>query len=90
ASMSDYYGEQLEKADTAALDAMRAAGVQDLSFTQDEQAAMQVAMQPNLDEWLADAEATGLDGQAVYDEFLTYVEKWQATLEADGFPWAPS
>ncbi|MEM7781574.1 MAG: TRAP transporter substrate-binding protein DctP [Pseudomonadota bacterium] len=90
ASMSDYYGEQLEKADNAALDAMRAAGVQDLSFTADEQKAMQVAMQPNLDEWLADAEATGLDGQAVYDEFLSYVQKWQATLDADGFPWAPS
>ncbi|MEM6460885.1 MAG: TRAP transporter substrate-binding protein DctP [Pseudomonadota bacterium] len=90
ASMSDYYGEQLEVADTAALEAMRAAGVQDHSFTADEQKAMQVAMQPNLEEWLADAEATGLDGQAVYEEFLGYVEKWQAVLDAEGFPWARS
>ncbi|MEM9901093.1 MAG: TRAP transporter substrate-binding protein DctP [Pseudomonadota bacterium] len=90
AGMADYYGEQLEAADAAALAAMRAAGVQDHSFTAEEQKAMQVAMQPNLDEWLADAEATGLDGQAVYDEFLGYVEKWQAVLDSEGFPWAPS
>ncbi|MEM1073758.1 MAG: TRAP transporter substrate-binding protein DctP [Pseudomonadota bacterium] len=90
AGMADYYGEQLEAADAAALAAMRSAGVQDHSFTVDEQKAMQVAMQPNLEEWLADAAATGLDGQAVYDEFLGYVEKWQAVVDADGFPWARS
>ncbi|MEM1370955.1 MAG: C4-dicarboxylate TRAP transporter substrate-binding protein [Pseudomonadota bacterium] len=86
-SMADYYGQQLEHADAVALEAMRAAGVQDHAFTADEQQAMQVAMQPNLDEWLADAEASGLDGQAVYDEFLGYVETWQAVLDAQGFPW---
>ncbi|MEM9573567.1 MAG: TRAP transporter substrate-binding protein DctP [Pseudomonadota bacterium] len=86
--MSDYYGEQLAQADGAALDAMRSAGVKDLSFTADEQTAMQIAMQPNLDDWLADAQATGLDGQAVYDEFLGYVEKWQAVLDTQGYPWA--
>ncbi|MEM9242095.1 MAG: hypothetical protein AAGB07_19155, partial [Pseudomonadota bacterium] len=69
-------------------DAMRSAGVKDLSFTADEQTAMQIAMQPNLDDWLADAQATGLDGQAVYDEFLGYVEKWQAVLDTQGYPWA--
>ncbi|MEM1274356.1 MAG: TRAP transporter substrate-binding protein DctP [Pseudomonadota bacterium] len=88
--MADYYGEQLQAADDAALAAMRSAGVEELSFTAEEQSAMQVAMQPNLQEWLADAEATGLDGQAIYDEFLGYVEHWQAVLDTQGYPWARS
>ena len=35
----------------------------------------------------ADAEATGLDGQATLDEFIGLVGRWNQVAETQGFPW---
>jgi TRAP-type C4-dicarboxylate transport system substrate-binding protein len=87
AQMSDYYGEKLSGADTKAMATFAEAGVMEKPFSGDDLAKIKAAAQPGLDKWLADAEATGLDGQAVLDEVVSLIEKWNGIAESDGFPW---
>ncbi|MEM8870430.1 MAG: C4-dicarboxylate TRAP transporter substrate-binding protein [Pseudomonadota bacterium] len=87
AAMPDYYGEHLGQAETAALDKMQAADITLKSFADEDYAAFSDTAKPIIDKWLADAEATGLDGQALIDEMTALIEKWNAVEANDGVPW---
>lgn len=90
--MVDYYGEHLGRAEAAALDAMQTGEnpVMVKSFDEADYAAFTESAKPIIDKWLADAEATGLDGQALIDEMTALIEKWNEIEAAEGLPWERS
>ena len=45
------------------------------------------AGQPYLDEWVARADAAGLDGQALLDEYRGLIAQYTQELETQGYPW---
>jgi TRAP-type C4-dicarboxylate transport system substrate-binding protein len=85
--MSDYYGEKLSGADTKAMKAFADAGGVEKPFSDDDLSKIKASAQPGLDKWLSDAEATGLDGQALLDELIGLIAKWNGVAETEGFPW---
>lgn len=84
--MIDHYGEQLDKADVAAMDTMKAA-LNFKSFNDADYKAMDVAAKPIFDDWLKDARANGLQGEAMISELSGLIDKWQKVLDTEGFPW---
>lgn len=92
ASMVDYYGEHLGRAEAAALDAMQTGDspVMVKSFGEADYAAFSESAKPIIEKWLADAEATGLDGQALIDEMTALIEKWNEIEANEGLPWERS
>jgi len=87
AYMADYYGEQLDGADTKAMATMADAGVVLKEFSDAELSILWDAAQPTVSDWLADAEATGLDGEALLEEMNALLAKWNAIADNDGLPW---
>ncbi|MCY6379711.1 TRAP transporter substrate-binding protein DctP [Hoeflea prorocentri] len=87
--MADYYGEALAAADKSAMDKMttRETPVVINAFSEEDYDAFREASKTVTGKWLADAEATGLDGQATLDEFLGLQAKWKAVAETEGLPW---
>ncbi|MEM9242098.1 MAG: hypothetical protein AAGB07_19170, partial [Pseudomonadota bacterium] len=60
------------------------------SFSEADYVSLQSSAQPILDKWLADADATGLDGQAIMGEMLSLIKKWNDVEETQGLPWERS
>lgn len=92
AAMPDFYGEHLGQAESAALEAMTSGegSVAMRAFSEADYEAFTEAAQPIIDTWLADAEATGLDGQAIIDEMIALIEAWNAIEASEGVPWERS
>ncbi|MGD1886319.1 MAG: hypothetical protein ACFB01_04195 [Cohaesibacteraceae bacterium] len=90
--MPDFYGEHLGRAEAAAIDAMTSGegSVRLQAFSEADYTAFDEAAQPIIETWLADAEATGLDGPAIMDEMLSLIEKWNAIEATEGVPWERS
>ncbi|MEO1679633.1 MAG: TRAP transporter substrate-binding protein DctP [Pseudomonadota bacterium] len=92
AAMHDYYGEHLGQAEAAAVEAMTSGseGLTLKSFSQEDHVTLGNSAQPIVDKWLADADASGLDGQAIMDEMLSLIEKWNEVEASQGAPWERS
>ncbi len=92
ASMPDHYGEQLGHAEAAAMEKMKSGSnpVTVKSFGETDYAAFAETAKPIIEKWLADAEATGLDGQALINEMTALIEKWNAIEASEGLPWERS
>ena len=90
--MADYYGEALAAADKSAMEKMttRANPIVINAFSEADYDVLREASKTVTNKWLADAEATGLDGQATIDEFLALQTKWKNIAETDGLPWERS
>ncbi|MEM9474883.1 MAG: TRAP transporter substrate-binding protein DctP [Pseudomonadota bacterium] len=91
-SMHDYYGEQLGQAESAAIEVMTSGdnGLLLKSFTEADTSVLSESAQPIVDKWLADADATGLNGQEILDEMLSLIEKWNEIETTQGAPWERS
>ncbi|MEM9247116.1 MAG: C4-dicarboxylate TRAP transporter substrate-binding protein [Pseudomonadota bacterium] len=91
-SMHDYYGEHLGQAEAEAIEAMTGGedGLVLKSFSEDDHSVLSGAAQPIVDKWLADADATGLNGQEILDEMLSLIEKWNDVEKTQGVPWERS
>lgn len=89
ASMPDHYGETLGQAEAAALAKMQAGdnAITVKSFVEADYDAFSETAKPIVKKWLADAEATGLDGQALIDEMTALIEKWNKIEATQGVPW---
>lgn len=87
--MADYYGEALAVADKDAMEKMttREKPIVINAFSEADYDILREAGKTVTNKWLADAEATGLDGQATLDEFLGLQAKWKTIAETDGLPW---
>ena len=63
------------------------AGKEIVSFSDEDRARLTEAGQPYLDEWVARADAAGLDGQALLDEYRGLIAQYTQELETQGYPW---
>lgn len=89
AAMTDYYAEYLGQAESAAIAEMTSgdSALALRSFGEADYAALSETAQPIIDEWLADAAATGLDGEVLIAELLSLIERWNEIEASDGVPW---
>lgn len=79
AEMPDYYGRTLGAADKRAMEVM-STGDDAISFSEfsaEDTEVIRKAGASVTEKWLADASATGLDGQAVLNELLALIEKYK-------------
>ncbi|MEM6412890.1 MAG: hypothetical protein AAF683_15305 [Pseudomonadota bacterium] len=92
ASMHDYYGEHLGQAEAEAIEAMTSGenGLVLKSFNDADHVTLSASAQPIVEKWLADADATGLNGQEILDEMLSLIEKWNEIEATEGVPWERS
>lgn len=88
--MVDYYGEQLSGADERAMSAMAKAGVKTNEFSAGDLESIKNASKPQLTKWFATAKKTGLDGEAVYDQLIKLIAKYNKVVETKGYPWSKS
>jgi hypothetical protein len=49
-----------------------------ITLDADQVAAWRAASQPTIDNWIAEATANGLDGQAIYDDAVALIAKHSA------------
>lgn len=89
AAMPDFYGQSLGEAEAAAIAQMQSGDdpIAFKSFAETDYAAFSETAQPIINDWLADAEATGLDGEAVIDQMISLIEKWNEIEASEGVPW---
>lgn len=89
AAMPDYYGEHLGNAEAVAIKAMTTGdgALSIKSFSEADYVALRDSAKPIVEEWLADAEATGLDGDAIMAEMISLIERWNEIEATQGLPW---
>ncbi|WP_341212376.1 C4-dicarboxylate TRAP transporter substrate-binding protein [uncultured Limimaricola sp.] len=85
--LSDEFGRLVNADNDAAVEKMREAGVEIIELPEEERAKLVEKGNTYLEEWSAQADAAGLDGAALLDEYRGLIEKYQAEVEANGYPW---
>jgi TRAP-type C4-dicarboxylate transport system substrate-binding protein len=85
--LSDEFGRLVNADNDAAVEKMREAGVEIIELPEEERAKLVEKGNTYLEEWSAQADAAGLDGQALLEEYRGLIDKYQAEVEAEGYPW---
>ena len=88
----DFYGERLVDADAKAVESLKSGDdpVEFVELTDAEYEKMTEMAQPSIDKWKADMSAVGMDGDAMIEELLTLIAKWNKVMEDEGLPWERS
>ncbi len=86
--MVDYFGQTLIAANAKAIESMTAAGVEVIELPAEERAKLIERGAAYVDEWVETANATGLDGAALLDEYRTLLTKYTEIRDSEGYPWA--
>lgn len=87
--MADEFGRLVTAANEKAIASMKEAGVEIIEFPTEERAQLVDAGGKFLDAWVETANADGLDGAALLEEYKGLIGKYTAEQEANGYPWAP-
>lgn len=86
-AMADKLGELINADNDAAVEAMRAAGVEIIELDPAERDKMVDQGAQYVDEWVERADAAGLDGTALLDEYRTLLTEYTEERDAQGYPW---
>ncbi|PID62631.1 MAG: C4-dicarboxylate ABC transporter [Gammaproteobacteria bacterium] len=71
-------GRVMQEHDAPARDLAAERGNNIIALSEEQVAAWQAASQPVIDEWIADMDARGIDGQALVDEAKALIDKYTA------------
>lgn len=85
--MGRWFSERIQGDTVAAFDEMKAAGIEVLSLSDEERAKLIADSAPYLKEWVERADKSGLDGDAILTEYRALLEKFEAEVQANGYPW---
>ncbi len=85
--MIDYFGENLLVANTNARQEMADAGLEIIEFPQEELEKLVSRAQPYIDQWVENANASGLPGDRLLSDYRGMIAKYTAELDAQGYPW---
>ncbi|MBM3604434.1 MAG: C4-dicarboxylate ABC transporter substrate-binding protein [Alphaproteobacteria bacterium] len=85
--LADEFGRIIGQANDESIKVLEDAGKEIVRFSDEDRARLNEAGQPYLDEWVARADASGLDGQALLDEYRGLIQQYTAELEEQGYPW---
>lgn len=85
--LADEFGRIIGEANAESIQVLEDAGKEIVRFTDEDRAKLDEAGQTYIDEWVARADASGLDGQALLDEYRGLIQQYAAELEDQGYPW---
>lgn len=85
--LADEFGRIIEQANAESIKILEDAGKEIVRFSDEDRAKLTEAAQPYLDDWIARADASGLDGAALLEEYRGLIAQYSAELEAQGYPW---
>lgn len=74
---SAWAGRAMDEGDVVGLDVINASGNDQYTFTEAEKLKWQVLTQPVIDEWIATADAAGLDGAAILAELEELITQFE-------------
>ena len=87
-AMADKLGELITTANDAAVETMKEAGIEVIDLPAAERDKLVQQGQQYVDVWLERANAAGLDGGALLEQFQALLEKYTAERDSQGYPWA--
>lgn len=87
ADMADEFGRLITAANDKAIEDMKAAGVEIVELPAEERAKLVASGEKFLDAWVETANASGLDGAAMLDEYKGLIAKWTEVRDSEGYPW---
>nr|WP_111297692.1 C4-dicarboxylate TRAP transporter substrate-binding protein [Paracoccus saliphilus] len=85
--LADEFGRIIEEANAESIKVLEDAGKEIVRFSDEDRAKLNEAGQKYLDEWVARADASGLDGQALLEEYRGLIDQYATELEQQGYPW---
>lgn len=86
-SMADKLGELITADNAAAVEKMRAAGVEVIELDTAERDKLVERGATYVTEWIDQANAAGLDGQVMLDSYNALLAKYAEERDAQGYPW---
>lgn len=86
-AMADKLGELITADNDAAVEKMRAAGVEIISLETAERDKLVAGGEKYVQDWVARADAAGLDGTALLARYRELLAKYEAERVEKGYPW---
>jgi len=87
ADMADEFGRLITAANDKAIADMREAGVEIIELPAEERAKLVASGEKFLDAWVETANATGLDGAAMLEQYKALIAKYTERRDTQGYPW---
>ncbi|ETX29593.1 C4-dicarboxylate TRAP transporter substrate-binding protein [Roseivivax isoporae] len=88
--MADELGRLITADNDAAIQTMKDAGVEVIELPAEERAKLVETSKQFVDEWVERANAAGLDGAALLDEYRGLIDKYTQVRDDQGYPWEDS
>lgn len=85
--LADEFGRMIGEANDASVRILEEAGKDIVRLSDDDRVRLAEGAQPYIDEWVARADAAGLDGQALLEEYRGLIADFTAERDAQGYPW---
>ena len=89
-AMADKLGELITAANDAAVQTMQEAGIEVIVLPAEERDKLVQKGQQYVDEWVERANAAGLDGVSLLEQYRALLEKYAGERDSQGYPWARS
>ncbi len=86
-SMSDELGRLITADNAAAIETMRAAGVEIIELPAEERQKLIAGGKKYIDEWVEQVSGMGLDGEAILEEYKALLDKYAQERDELGYPW---
>ncbi|MEO3415762.1 C4-dicarboxylate TRAP transporter substrate-binding protein [Roseovarius sp. CAU 1744] len=86
-AMADKLGELITAANDAAVETMQEAGIEVIDLPAEERDKLVQQGQQYVDEWVERANAAGLDGTSLLEQYRALLEKYAQERDSQGYPW---
>lgn len=86
-AMADKLGELITADNEAAVAKMKDAGVEVISLPDEERNKLVTAGEKYVSEWTERADAAGLDGKALLEQYKSLLQKYETEKAEKGYPW---
>jgi TRAP-type transport system periplasmic protein len=87
AGMADEFGRIITEANEAAIEVLRDQGKEIVRLSDEDRARLAETGTPYIEEWIERANAAGLDGQALIDEYRDLIAHYTEMRDDEGYPW---
>ncbi|MGB0438480.1 MAG: C4-dicarboxylate TRAP transporter substrate-binding protein [Primorskyibacter sp.] len=88
ADMADEFGRTISTANEKAVASMKAAGVEVIELPSEERAKLVSMGAPFVGAWVQSANAVGLPGEALLEQYRGLIAQYTAERDSEGYPWA--
>lgn len=85
--MADTLGELLETDNAKAIETMKTAGVEIIDLPTDQRDILVEQGATYIDEWIERADSSGVDGNALLEQYQSLIAKYTEERDTQGYPW---